>query len=255
MPFLARSRGGAAPGRLRISALGPRPLLALDVASVIRATMATCAVPREADEAWRIQGGGPIVAPTGAQSAAVAAPTMHSFAGRQYDVSVHRPSRLLLRDIEPVFRPDLDAAFQASAGQWGSKEEFLRERLLVMPVWQPSTLDLSVISDEVSAERKELCRQFVEWFESLKAKLPGHWLDASDPRTGQAMFGTDTSATYNELEGLTSCLKYKFEPFGCCGIVMHPAWRRNAYPVSVFTTAPAEELLDAVERTSPTVAA
>jgi hypothetical protein len=30
---------------------------------------------------------------------------------------------------------------------------------------------------------------------------------------------------------------------GCCGIVLHPRWNRNAYPCTVFTLATKEQLL------------
>lgn len=157
--------------------------------------------------------------------------------GLAFELSAHRPSWLLLEDIHRVFRPDLDAAFEKEGQGYASKDAFLRDRLLVVPIWQPAALDLSVVSDAVTAERKKLCKQFVDLFEKLAQRLTSTWADASDPRTGQAMFGTSTTATYNELDGLTQCLKYRFEPFGCCGIVMHPQWKRNAYPVSMFTTA------------------
>ena len=37
---------------------------------------------------------------------------------------------------------------------------------------------------------------------------------------GTARWGTPTSAIYNELEGLTTLLKYDAIPVGCCGIVL-----------------------------------
>jgi hypothetical protein len=184
--------------------------------------------------------------PTGAQCATVLAAQEVRVGELQFEVTVHRPSRLLLRDIEGVFKPDLQAAFEAQAGAYESLDHFLQERLLVMPLWQPAEQDLSVLSESVSAERRQLCKNFITFARALIAQLDGQWLDASDPRSGQALFGSPTTATYNELDGLTQCLKYKFEPFGCCGIVIHPRWGYNAYPVSVFTTAPLPVLVEAV---------
>ncbi|KAJ1618312.1 hypothetical protein T492DRAFT_1093502 [Pavlovales sp. CCMP2436] len=193
--------------------------------------------------------------PTGAQSATLVAPQRMRFGGAEFELTVHRPSRLLLADIELVFRPDLAHAHKASGAGYPSRDAFLRERVLLIPLWQPATQDLSVISPEVSAERRQLCMNFVAWIAAVRAQLGGHWLDASDPRSGQAMFGTPTTATYNELDGLTQCLKYHFEPFGCCGIVIHPQWRYNAYPVTVFTTAPLLVLQAAIEAAAASVAA
>ena len=66
---------------------------------------------------------------------------------------------------------------------------------------------------------------------------------------GHSRYGTPTSCIYNELEGLTSLLKYSSVPIGCCGIVLHPEWQRCAYPVTLFTTAPPELLLAAIAET------
>lgn len=185
--------------------------------------------------------------PTGAKSATVVPAQLVHFAGLEFELTVHRPSRLLLRDIEAVFRPDLDAAYDAVRAEFASKEAFLRERLLVVPLWQPARQNLAIVKDSVSVERRELCHNFVAFATFLREHLGGHWLDASDPRSGQAMFGKATTATYNELDGLTQCLKYAFEAHGCCGIVIHPRWGYNAYPVSMFTTAPLPAFAQALE--------
>jgi hypothetical protein len=66
---------------------------------------------------------------------------------------------------------------------------------------------------------------------------------------GCAKYGTATSVIYNELEGLTSLLKYSSIPIGCCGIVLHPEWQRCAYPVTLFTTAPLNVLEAAIAAT------
>jgi hypothetical protein len=66
---------------------------------------------------------------------------------------------------------------------------------------------------------------------------------------GCAKYGTATPVIYNELEGLTSLLKYSSIPIGCCGIVLHPEWQRCAYPVTFFTTAPLNVLEAAIAAT------
>lgn len=164
----------------------------------------------------------------------------------QLEYSIHRPSRLLRTDIELVFRPDLESEFQrhahgAPAG--ASKDAWLHEHLLAVPTWQPAQRDLSEISFEVNEERRALLDNFDVWAKAVRAGIgDAYWSDCSCPMEGNARFGTCTSAIYNELEGLTSLLKYDSIPIGCCGIVLHPKWQRRAYPVTFFTTAPPELL-------------
>jgi len=170
-------------------------------------------------------------------------PTMQ--AAHQLEVSIHKPSRLLRRDIELVFRPDLEAEFQRrseGAASGIEKDDFLRLHLLALPTWQPATQDLSEISFAINEERKGLHANFDRWASALRERLKPHWADASCPVGGNAKYGTSTSVIYNELEGLTSLLKYSSIPIGCCGIVLHPKWQRCAYPVTFFTTAPLEVL-------------
>ena len=157
--------------------------------------------------------------------------------------STHRPSRLLRRDIELVFRPDLEAEYRRhpqGAASGCDKDDFLQAHLLAIPTWQPATSDLSEMSARVNAERKQLLDKFDVWVREVRARLGEYWCDCSCPMEGHARFGTPTSTIYNELEGLTALLKYDAVPVGCCGIVLHPTWGRRAYPVTLFTTAPPE---------------
>ena len=171
-------------------------------------------------------------------------------ASYQLEYSVHTPSRLLRRDIELVFRPDLEDAYQkdprgAAAGI--DKDEFLREYLLALPTWQPSKHDLSEIAFEVNEERRGLLANFDVWAERVRPKLGAYWSDVSCPMEGHSRYGTPTSCIYNELEGLTSLLRYDSIPIGCCGIVLHPKWQRKAYPVTFFTLCPMEEVVKVIE--------
>lgn len=172
----------------------------------------------------------------------------------QLEYSIHRPSSLLRRDIELVFRPDLEVVYQqdprgAAAGV--DKDTYLKEHLLAIPTWQPSAHDLSQIAFPVNQERRALLDNFDTWCKPLRQKISTYWSDVSCPLEGTARYGTATSAIYNELEGLTQLLRYQALPIGCCGIVLHPEWQRRAYPVTFFTVAPVEELqaaINAVER-------
>ena len=164
------------------------------------------------------------------------------------EYSVHKPSRLLRADITLVFRPDLEAAHKADARGAPAGvafDEFIAAHLLAIPTWQPSEHDLSEISAPVNLERRGLLRNFDSWAAVLRPALAPYWSDCSCPMEGTARYGTPTSAIYNELEGLTTLLRYDSIPIGCCGIVLHPQWHRRAYPVTLFTLAPLETLQSA----------
>lgn len=164
------------------------------------------------------------------------------------EYSVHKPSRLLRADITLVFRPDLEAAHKADARGAPAGvafDEFIAAHLLAIPTWQPSEHDLSEISAPVNLERRGLLSNFDRWAAVLRPALAPHWSDCSCPMEGTARYGTPTSAIYNELEGLTTLLRYDSIPIGCCGIVLHPQWHRRAYPVTLFTLAPLETLQSA----------
>ena len=62
------------------------------------------------------------------------------------EASIHKPPRMLRRDIELVFRPDLAAAHTREAAEGQSLDEYLAERLIAVPTWQPSKHDLSEMS-------------------------------------------------------------------------------------------------------------
>lgn len=176
----------------------------------------------------------------------------------QLEYSIHKPSRLLRNEIELVFRPDLEAVYQSDprgAAAGVDKDDFLAAHLCAIPTWQPATQDLSEISPVVNEERRKLLVNFDKWAKPVRQRLlPKYWSDCSCPMEGTARFGTPTSTIYNELEGLTQLLRYDALPIGCCGIVLHPKWQRNAYPVTFFSTAPLDELVrvfSEVDRVGP----
>ena len=128
------------------------------------------------------------------------------------EASIHKPPRMLRRDIELVFRPDLAAAHTREAAEGQSLDEYLAERLIAVPTWQPSKHDLSEMSFVVNEERRGLLLNFHAWVKGVRARLGDWWSDASDPLEGTALFGARTSCIYNELEGLTSLLRYACPP-------------------------------------------
>eukprot|EP00966_Prymnesium_polylepis_P253883 5868089-Prymnesium_polylepis.1 len=175
-------------------------------------------------------------------------PPAHS-AAFNLEHSIHRPSRLLRNDIELVFRPDLADEFKrhehgAAAG--ADKLDFLSKHLLVVPTWQPSSMDLSEMAEAVNVVRRGLLHDFDRWAGFVRQRLLPYWSDCACPVDGCARYGTRTPAIYNELDGLVTLLKYDALPVGCCGIVIHPRWTRAAYPVTFFTTAPPELLRAAI---------
>lgn len=174
------------------------------------------------------------------------------------EYSIHKPSRLLRTEIELVFRPDIEAAYQSDprgAAAGVDKDTFISTCLFAIPTWQPASQDLSEISPVVNEERRKRLVNFDAWAKPVRERLvPKYWADCSCPMEGTARYGKPTSTIYNELEGLTQLLHYDAIPIGCCGIVLHPKWHRNAYPVTFFSTAPLDELIKvfaAVDREGP----
>eukprot|EP00283_Hemiselmis_rufescens_P002727 CAMPEP_0173418280 /NCGR_PEP_ID=MMETSP1357-20121228/485_1 /TAXON_ID=77926 /ORGANISM="Hemiselmis rufescens, Strain PCC563" /LENGTH=244 /DNA_ID=CAMNT_0014380751 /DNA_START=33 /DNA_END=767 /DNA_ORIENTATION=- len=190
-------------------------------------------------------------------------PTLDS--GWQVEYSVHRLNNVLAADAKVTFQHELEGVIKKLSDESGkSLKDVLGERLLGIPTWQPApnfagvqggkwaeaVLDLSVYpSQEVNKVRKALYLKVYGWVGAVRKNLSekGIWCDAVCPITGHCMYGDRTANVFNELEGLTMMLGYDSIPIGCCGIVLHPKWYRNAYPTTMFTTATVEELQQAIK--------
>jgi len=75
------------------------------------------------------------------------------------------------------------------------------------------------------------------------------WCDSVDPRTGLPLHGTPSSFStqrWSEVAAARALLHYDRRDAGVCPLVVHPVYGTSAYPVSFFTNASVEVLLEAL---------
>jgi ABC-type uncharacterized transport system fused permease/ATPase subunit len=75
------------------------------------------------------------------------------------------------------------------------------------------------------------------------------WFDSVDPRTGMPLHGSSSSSSnqrWSEVAAARALLHYDRRDAGVCPLVVHPVHGTSAYPVSFFTNAPVEVVLEAL---------
>ena len=89
----------------------------------------------------------------------------------------------------------------------------------------------------------------LQWAKAVAGALQaaGHHVDYCDPCSGMLCINRSVQAVYGEVDALTTLLQYKTTNTGCCKVVHHPKWGTAVYPSTLFTTAPVDELVKAVE--------
>ena len=119
-----------------------------------------------------------------------------------------------------------------------------------MCTWQKSKIPINIIGEDVSKELDRLYENFISFIKKIKKEINKleYWIDCSDPHTGKALFGNCTNITYRELYGLSYLLGYKSERIGCCGMVLHPDFKYNGYPITFFTDIKLDKLFNLEER-------
>ncbi|GFR40709.1 hypothetical protein Agub_g1315 [Astrephomene gubernaculifera] len=149
--------------------------------------------------------------------------------GMEY--SVHGVPASMKREIQTVF-PTVDL-----------------EKLLIVPTCQRSTVDLVKTGENVENEKDRLLERFMAWAKTVCDQLTsaGHWADYIDPCSGLPMVHTDLNTVYPEVAALSILLGYQTANAGCCKVLLHPDWGSAVYPASLFTEAPQEALLAAIE--------
>eukprot|EP00898_Chlorokybus_atmophyticus_P004289 jgi/Chlat1/4861/Chrsp31S04887 len=124
------------------------------------------------------------------------------------------------------------------------------QRLLIVPTCQKSTVDLVQVGPHVSEEKDRCLEVFMEWAQRVCDTLirDGHYADFIDPCSGLPMVHRDgANYTYGEVDALQTLLGYKTANAGCCKVVLHPTWGSSVYPATMFTTAPLQTLVHAIE--------
>jgi ABC-type nitrate/sulfonate/bicarbonate transport system ATPase subunit len=94
-----------------------------------------------------------------------------------------------------------------------------------------------------------LMKRYLAWEGSVRANLQAHgfWCDSVHPQTGHALYSTK-GAKYSEAIGAQVLLQYQVRNEGGCGMIVHPIYGCNVYPVTFFTTAPYVSLLAAMSK-------
>ncbi|GLC38013.1 hypothetical protein PLESTB_000446100 [Pleodorina starrii] len=123
------------------------------------------------------------------------------------------------------------------------------DKLLVVPTCQHATLDLVKTGENVENEKDRLLERFMAWAKTVCDQLTtaGHWADYIDPCSGLPMIHTDLNMVYPEVPALSILMGYQTANAGCCKVLLHPVWGSAVYPASLFTEAPQEALLAAIE--------
>mmetsp|Transcript_25929 Transcript_25929/g.79739 ORF Transcript_25929/g.79739 Transcript_25929/m.79739 type:complete len:182 (+) Transcript_25929:519-1064(+) len=152
-------------------------------------------------------------------------------AGNQIEVSVHTAPRAVLRELRQVFggRVSLDDA------------------VVCLPTSQNTSIELVNWGDEAAGEKDRCLETFAAFGEAMRAALSGHWCDYIDPCSGLPRHEDCSTCVYDEVSGHQCLLKYHVSQAGGCKVLLHPKWGTACYPATIFTTAPAEAVLAALD--------
>ena len=160
------------------------------------------------------------------------------------EVTVCIAPRSLLTDLRAVL-PALPTAAAA--------------RLLVVPVCQRARLDLLNVGADVAAEKDRCLLRFIAFARATRDVLLARaatasdseaggsaWCDFVDPCSGLPAH-SPAASPYPEVDAIEVLLRYRTEIAGACRVLMHPAWGGRVYPATIFTTAPLDALLAALD--------
>ncbi|KAG2448206.1 hypothetical protein HYH02_006791 [Chlamydomonas schloesseri] len=144
-----------------------------------------------------------------------------------------------LHTVPPSIRREIQSVFPKSN----------LEQLLIVPTCQHATVDLVNTGERVEGEKDRLLERFMAWAKVVCDQLSaaGHWADYIDPCSGLPMIHTDLNVVYPEVPALSVLMGYQTSNAGCCKVLLHPVWGSAVYPASLFTEAPQEALLAAIQ--------
>eukprot|EP00850_Spirogloea_muscicola_P000855 SM000003S11100 [mRNA] locus=s3:969649:977530:+ [translate_table: standard] len=149
--------------------------------------------------------------------------------------------------------------------------------MLIVPTFQRSALDLCAGNaddqDEVAEEMDRMLAAFLSFQISICEFLRGrgHWADAIDPKSGHALAPSperpvrsgeasiedgqvavlESRLPYSEAYAASVLLGYATVEAGACIVTRHPVFGTRCYPASLFTTAPLQDLLLAIDKVGP----
>ena len=153
----------------------------------------------------------------------------------EIEVSAHIAPRAVLRELQQVF---------------GGRITF-EDRVVAIPTTQNTAMQLVNWGEEAAVEKDRCLEAFFGFAEELREKLQPHWCDFIDPCSGLPKHDTASNCVYDEVSGHQCLLKYFVSQAGGCKVLLHPRWQTACYPASIFTTAPDDVVVRALQ-TFPT---
>eukprot|EP00850_Spirogloea_muscicola_P022858 SM000315S11895 [mRNA] locus=s315:64436:72408:+ [translate_table: standard] len=149
--------------------------------------------------------------------------------------------------------------------------------MLIVSTFQRSALDLCAgiadDQDEVAEEMDRMLAAFLSFQISVCEFLRGrgHWADAVDPKSGHALAPSperpvrspqssiadgqaavlQSRLPYSEAYAASVLLGYAMVEAGACIVTRHPVFGTRCYPASLFTKAPLQDLLLAIDQVAP----
>lgn len=112
-------------------------------------------------------------------------------------------------------------------------------RVWVVTLSQESRPDLANWGDEAAFEKDLLLENFVALGNAVAALVSDAssgslCVDFTDPASGHPMRSSRGPATYPDVEGALTFLKYPTVISGPCKMLSHPQWGTSVYPTTLF---------------------
>jgi hypothetical protein len=154
----------------------------------------------------------------------------------QFEVSAHELPRALALDARRVFSEAV------ASGRLPSDA-----RLVLVPTIQQTRLDILAVNEATAMEKDQCLERFMALAACFCAFLEarGAWADYCDPCSGLPM-RSGGNAVWPEIAGLEKTRRFATTNAGMCRVALHPRFGANMYPATMFTTAGAQLILEAL---------
>jgi hypothetical protein len=154
----------------------------------------------------------------------------------QFEVSAYELPRALALDARRVFSEAI-----ASGRLPGDA------RLVLVPTIQQTRLDILAVNEATALEKDQCLERFMALAASFCAYLEarGAWADYCDPCSGLPM-RSGGNFVWPEIAGLEKTCRFATTNAGMCRVALHPRFGANMYPATMFTTAGAQLILEAL---------
>ena len=142
------------------------------------------------------------------------------------EVTIAKPTDSFLRELYPVFKRDTS-----------------RFNIVILILKMDNDLLDSTGNQQI--ERDDKLDLLMALGKHMRQSMSdkGYFLDYMDPTSGLAM-NSNTNVVYADITGCERILQMDVSTTGCCKLVSHSKWGTNIYPFTLFTTAPANIILE-----------